>query len=149
MGRARALGLAGVLALLACGQAVTAPSYPTSAWCTACEAELLQIISEYQAVAAEKVTVLQLLLDGGSFGVPATVADLDTWVDNFKPPFTVALDPGARALKAFFDPSTLPWNADIDLRTMVILEAARGAPDDFRAEVEGWLSWIDAHPVSP
>jgi hypothetical protein len=39
------------------------------------------------------------------------------------------LDPGLHNLGGFFDQNAIPWNADIDVRTMEILTSAVGAED--------------------
>jgi hypothetical protein len=43
--------------------------------------------------------------------------------------FTEMLDPGLHNLGHFFDAAAIPWNADVDVRTMELLDSSVGFSD--------------------
>jgi hypothetical protein len=61
--------------------------------------------------------------------------------------FTMMLDPDVKNLGQFFDAAAIPWNANIDARSMEILTAGVGYNPRITAEVDQWLQWIDANPA--
>jgi hypothetical protein len=100
-------------------------------WCGPCNQETDQIVSLKSTLDADKVVVLQALNDGAQFNVGATQKDLDVWVRYHKSNFTEMLDPDPGQLGPFFQNSALPWNANIDPRTMEILDSSQGLPPNF------------------
>ena len=54
------------------------------------------------------------------------------------------LDPGVKNLGVFFDAAAIPWNADLDARTMEILQDGVGYEDP--TAVQTWLDWVAANP---
>ena len=70
--------------------------------------------------------VVQALSDGPTKNVPATTGDLQFWISENKSNFTEMLDPNLANLGIFFDAAAVPWNADIDPRTMEILDDGTG-----------------------
>jgi hypothetical protein len=98
-------------------------------WCGPCNMETDAIVAAKQQLATEKIVVLQALDDGPVMGEPATQANLDYWVTVHHPTFPETLDPGLHNLGGFFDANAIPWNADVDVRTMEILTSAVGAED--------------------
>jgi len=116
-------------------------------WCVPCKEETKQVVPRTSELLAKEIVFLQALGDGAAKGIPATEGDLTTWNKTFGINFTTMLDPGVKNLGAFFDPSAIPWNANIDARTMEILSHGVGAPPDVVTEVTAWAEWVDAHPV--
>ena len=53
------------------------------------------------------------------------------------------LDPNVKNLGEFFQAAAVPWNANIDARSMEILSATLGAPRDVSADVLKWVKWVD------
>jgi hypothetical protein len=104
-------------------------------WCTYCNAETSDLVAAKAQIDAEKIVLLQVLDDGNAVGVPATQANLNYWISVHRPTFTEVLDPGLHNLGGFFEASAIPWNADIDVRTMEILTSSVGeiAPSDLMA----------------
>ncbi len=95
-------------------------------WCVPCNEETNDIVSEQATLDSEGVVIIQALGDGPTMGVGATDMDLTGWITTHKSKFTEMLDPGLVNLGSFFDASAIPWNCDIDPRTMEILQAATG-----------------------
>lgn len=111
-------------------------------WCTYCQAETQVVVPLAQKLADRKVVWVVSLAEGPTPGSPATSKDLDKWVAQFKAPFTHLLDPGNGNFGPFYDASALPWNANIDARTMEILSSGVGATTTDTAilgDVDKWL----------
>jgi len=117
-------------------------------WCGYCKQETKTVKPIAQAIADRKVLWIISLAEGKTMGTPATSNDLDQWMAEFKTPFTHVLDSGNKNLGPFYDSAALPWNANIDARTMEILSAGVGAQDhltekDALADLDKWLTKID------
>jgi hypothetical protein len=97
-------------------------------WCGPCNQETDQIVSLKSTLDADQVVVIQALDDGATFGVAATQSDLNGWIGTHKSNFTEMLDPGHINLGAFFDAAAIPWNANIDPRTMEVMDSGEGLP---------------------
>jgi hypothetical protein len=104
-------------------------------WCTPCNQETDAIVAAKSMLDSQGIVVLQALDDGPIQGKPAKVSDLDYWVQNHKSNFTEMLDPGLANLGGFFDAAAIPWNADIDPRTMEILDSSEGWSGDVSSEI--------------
>ena len=96
-------------------------------WCTACQAETKTVVPLASKLAEKKVVWLVSLAEGPTPNLPSRQNDLDTWIARYKSPFTHFLDPNNANLGPFYDRSALPWNANIDARTMEILTSGTGA----------------------
>jgi hypothetical protein len=115
-------------------------------WCTNCNQETDAMVAAKAQLDAAHVAVLQALDDGNAVGVPATQGDLDVWVRLHKPNFTEVLDPGLANLGGFFsNPSSIPWNFEVDPRTMELVADGVGIQSDATAG----LSAIPATPGYP
>lgn len=96
-------------------------------WCTYCRQEMKVVTPLKDELAARKVVWVLSLAEGPTQGQPSTAGDLDQWIASYKAPFPHVLDPGNKNLGQFYDAAALPWNANIDARTMTILSAGVGA----------------------
>jgi hypothetical protein len=117
-------------------------------WCGPCNDEtdaLVRALSDPSTDLRSKgVVYLQALVEGPSPNYGATKADLDTWDGVHHVPFTSVLDPEAQALGAFFDAASVPFNADVDARSMELLQAGTGyEPAD---AVGVWLDFVAQNP---
>jgi hypothetical protein len=72
------------------------------------------------------VVFVSAIDDGPVVGTGATIADLNTWINRHHDDFTTMLDPGNQNLGVFFDAAAIPFNANIDARTMEILSTDVG-----------------------
>lgn len=95
-------------------------------WCTICQAETEVVVPLKQKLDQKKAVWLVSLAEGPTQGLPSKTSDLDGWIARFGSPYTHWLDPGNEKLGPFYDASALPWNANIDARTMEILSAGTG-----------------------
>jgi hypothetical protein len=117
-------------------------------WCGPCNDETDSLVSALGDPStdprARGVVYVQALVEGPSPNYGATQSDLDAWIDAHHTPFTEVLDPEAQALGAFFDASSVPFNADVDARSMEILQTGTGyeAPD----AVDVWLDFVAHSP---
>ncbi|MBN9160923.1 MAG: hypothetical protein BGO98_49815 [Myxococcales bacterium 68-20] len=130
-----------------------------SNWCPPCNHETEVIASSAAAKLAPRgVVFLEALIDGPTGGVGATTEVLKKWITGprrddsgqvFTTPlnFTVMLDPDQNALGPFFQANSVPFNLNIDARSMEILTSRQGAPPDIVADVEKWLDWTASHPA--
>ena len=116
-------------------------------WCIFCKQETDALVPLIPMLASRKVVFLTALSEDNNHK-PAQTSDLDYWVRTHHTNFTQVLDPGNAQLGPFFDAAAIPWNANVDARTMEILSAGVGAPPDVTSEVQTWLDWVDAHPIA-
>ena len=117
-------------------------------WCPPCNQETEDTVQVAAALAAQKVVFVQAIDDGAIEGKPADKSDLDGWIMKHKSNFTELLDPGLTNYGQFFDAAAVPWNANVDARTMEILSSGVGAPQDISADVTTWTTWVDQHPLA-
>ncbi len=118
-------------------------------WCGPCNEETKEVAKTYDQIAQAGVAYIIALTEGYSRGVASTEEDLLKWLSIRDPKVTNVLDPGNEALGVFYDPNAMPWNANLDARTMEVLSSSLGAPakgplDD----VTKWVTWVDANPAS-
>lgn len=116
-------------------------------WCTVCRAESEAIATMKAKLEERKVGWLIALAEGSAPGTPSTTKDLDQWLLQFRAPYTHVLDPGSENLGAFHGTGSLPWNANVDARTMELLSSGIGAKfseSEILAELDGWLAKVDA-----
>ena len=80
-------------------------------------------------LASKGVVVLQILFDGAVMGTPVYQATLESWIRLHSSNFTEMLDSELvdPNLGGFFNTAYIPWNADIDPRTMEMLTRPRGS----------------------
>jgi hypothetical protein len=117
-------------------------------WCSACQAETELIVPMKGEFDAIKAVWVVSLAEGPTPGTPSKQKDLDGWIAEFKSPFTHFLDPGNANLGPFYDATALPWNANIDARTMEILTSGTGTPPTAAAilqELTDAIAASDAH----
>lgn len=118
-------------------------------WCEACNEETNALVGAKSQLASEKVVVLQAVDEGAMQNVPATQSDLDRWVSAHKSNFTTMLDPGLVNLSGFFNPESIPWNCDLDPRTMEIIGDSVGWAGDVTSETSAGLAAIPSTPSYP
>jgi hypothetical protein len=114
-------------------------------WCVPCNQETDDIVASKSTLDADRIVVVQALADGTMPGVPATLNDLNYWIQKHNVSFTELLDPGLRNLGGYFLASAIPWNADIDPRTMEIVKADTG----YKGSVESGLTSLPTTPPFP
>lgn len=100
-----------------------------SVWCGPCNTEAKSILpglyEEYKPQGGE---FLLQLADGPKGGVPATMKNLETWLQKYDVNYPGVLDP-AYKLGALFEAEAYPQNFIVDPRTMTIVEIFPGAPE--------------------
>jgi len=119
----------------------------SSVWCTPCQEEAKEIVAKMSDLDAKGVLFLTAIADGPIQGRGAELLDLDGWVRKHKANYTHVLDPSLKNFGGFFDAAAVPFNADIDLRSMEILYAGTGAPPDMTEHVEKWIRWTKQNPA--
>jgi hypothetical protein len=122
-------------------------------WCEPCSEETTAIVADLASPSsvlnADKIVFIQALDDGPTQGTPATVSDLNYWIQSHGSNFTEMLDPGLANLGGFFPASAIPWNSDIDVRTMEMLDSNEGWAGDVQTEVASGLAALPATPSYP
>jgi hypothetical protein len=106
-----------------------------SVWCVPCNQETDAMVTARAQLASQGVVVLQALDDGPVQGMGATTGDLNRWISSHHSNFTELLDPGLTQLSGFFDAAAVPWNSDLDPRTMEIIDASTGWAGDINTEL--------------
>lgn len=117
----------------------------SSVWCQPCNQETTEMVAAATDLASKGVLFVQALADGPAIGTGATVGDLDQWVKKHGVNFTQLLDPALKNFGPFFDAAAVPFNANVDLRSMEILTAGTGAPPDIAADVTRWVNWVNSN----
>lgn len=118
-------------------------------WCEPCNQETDAIVAGKSQLDTSQVVVLQALDDGPTVGTPATNNDLNYWIKLHSSNFTEMMDPGLKNLGGFFDAAAIPWNADIDPRTMEILDSSDGWSGSVQNEIQPGLDAISSAPSYP
>jgi hypothetical protein len=118
-------------------------------WCQPCNQETDAIVAAKSQLGGQQVVVLQALDDGPTVGTPATMSDLNYWIRTHSSNFTEMMDPGLKNLGGFFNAAAIPWNADIDPRTMEILDSSDGWAGDVMTEIQPGLDAIAQAPSYP
>jgi len=121
-------------------------------WCVYCQEETKVVTPLRQKLAERKVVWIISLAEGPTPGTAATTKDLDRWVAQFKAPYTHLLDSGNKNFGPFYDAAALPWNANIDARSMEILSSSVGAATSESAilgDLDKWLGEIDSGAIKP
>jgi hypothetical protein len=118
-------------------------------WCEPCNQETQAFVAAKAMLTQEQVVLVQALSDGPTKNVPATTADLNFWISENKSNFTEMLDPNLANLGTFFDAAAVPWNADIDPRTMEILDDGTGYAGSVTQELQAGLSLAGKPPGYP
>lgn len=119
----------------------------SAVWCPPCQAEAEMTTPLKAQFEAKKIVWLVSMVEGPARGTPSVQKDLDSWIAEFKSPYTHWLDPGNAKFGPFYDIAAIPWNADINAQTMEILSSATGAPPNEEAlwaDLDGWLEKIDS-----
>jgi hypothetical protein len=117
-----------------------------SVWCVPCNQETDAVVAAKTQLDSQSVVVLQALADGPVQGIGATQGDLDRWIASHQPTFTELLDPGLANLSLFFNAAAVPWNCDLDPRTMEILDASTGWTGMVTTELAPALRALPATP---
>jgi hypothetical protein len=118
-------------------------------WCVPCNEETTALVAGAAALTAKGAVVLQVLDDGPIMGTPATKADLDYWITLHGTMFTEALDPMLTNLGSLVDAATVPWNCDLDPRTMEILDQSSGWTGDITSELAPGFAALPTTPSYP
>jgi thiol-disulfide isomerase/thioredoxin len=119
-------------------------------WCNPCQEEMEMVTPLADQLKAKKVVWITAVVEGRTPGAASTRDDLDLWVRSFKAPYTQVLDPGNANLGVFYDRAAIPWNCDIDARSMRILYSGTGAPPNQAAllkDLDDRIKQIDSTPA--
>jgi hypothetical protein len=118
-------------------------------WCTPCNEETQALVAAKSELDAEGVVLVQALSDGPTMNKGATQSDLNYWIGLNHSNFTEMLDPGLTNLGTFFDAAAVPWNADIDPRTMEIIDEGTGWAQTVDTELAPGLAAVADAPDYP
>jgi hypothetical protein len=99
-------------------------------------------------LAQSGVVLFSALTEGSTMGTGSTVNDLKAWISGKKIDYNMAIDPEQANLGIFFSEAAIPWNADLDARTMEILDAPIGFDSTLVSGMQEWVSWVNSNPPS-
>jgi hypothetical protein len=119
-----------------------------SMWCNPSNEETDMVVPAAAALAEKGIVILQALSEGYTVGTGAVPMDLMSWVQNKGIDYNLVLDPELANLGVFVTEAVIPWNADIDVRTMEILDEGVGYDGMTVMDEEGELAWVESHPPS-
>ncbi len=117
-------------------------------WCGPCNTEAKAAAPLAGEFKEKKIAWITALVETAKRGSPSTQGDLDKWLGAYQSDFSHVLDPNNAQLGVFFDAAAIPWNADLDARTMEILFASTGGAgtaEAIRADFAGWLKFLDKY----
>jgi hypothetical protein len=107
-------------------------------WCVACKNEATQLPALHAKYGSKGVVFMTDLMQSAS-PKPSTDTDLDLWIKSFKLDTWVVRD-DLQVLASFFDPSQMPLNMIIDLKTMQMVKVFIGASlDKIESELDSRL----------
>jgi hypothetical protein len=129
-------------------------------WCGPCQLEA-SAISGYDYLtqtrtgpgiaadlAPQGVVFIEAIVESDTPNVPAKAGDLQIWIDSHQTNFPVALDPAAAVLHDFLPTvETLPWNVDIDARSMEILAIGTGYSTTLEDDLKKVLTALPQPPM--
>ena len=118
-------------------------------WCVPCNQETQALVAARAQLGTEQVVIVQALSDGPKMNVPATTSDLKFWIQENKSNFTEMLDPNLANFGVFFNAAAVPWNADVDPRTMEILDDGTGYAGTVSAELQAGIAAASKPPDYP
>jgi hypothetical protein len=118
-------------------------------WCVPCNEETSDLVAAKSTLDSDGIVVLQALDDGSTPGTPATVNDLNYWIGEHQSNFTEMLDPGLQNFGGFFQASSIPWNADLDPRSMELLTSSDGYAGSATGEMIDGQNAMPANPSYP
>jgi len=99
-------------------------------------------------LASMGVVFVQAIDDGQTPGTGATLTDLNTWIGRHQNDFTTMVDPGNAGLGVFFDAAAIPFNMNIDARSMEILSSDVGFDEQMDQTIENtYLKWVNSNPA--
>jgi len=116
-------------------------------WCSACGVESDRIIPTIAPLEKEGVVILSVITAGPSAGYGPALSDVDGWVADHKSNYNTLIDVRARRL-ANVGLTGVPWSALVDPRTMELLFASDGYPDDFTAFAHLGTNFVATHAPS-
>lgn len=109
-------------------------------WCPHCNAEALELPSTYVPGWLKKGgIVFSILEEGNTPNVPATIDDLNFWVNEYSINYPMAIDP-QETLVSGVTLQGWPANIILDLKTMSVVDAVFGATDSFLTEFDQTLN---------
>jgi hypothetical protein len=119
-------------------------------WCKYCnqEAQAVTASGVVAGLAKDDAVILSALTEGETQGTGATLSDLQAWIRTWTVDYDMVLDPEGMNLGIFFPESALPFNADIDVRTMEILDGAVGYDGMTAKDIESQVTWVENNPPS-
>ncbi len=118
-------------------------------WCGPCNQETDAIVAAKSDLASKGIVTLQILFDGASMGTPVYQATLESWIRLHSSNFTEMLDSELLDpnLGGFFNTAFIPWNADIDPRTMEMLDQAEGFSGSIDTDLAPGLALVAKAPA--
>ena len=118
----------------------------SATWCSRCISEAAEMGTDAPIDRPQGVRFLEVLIAGATSGYGPSQSELDDWVSQKETAWTVVADVRGRRMSGQLGLSGVPSSMLIDTRTMEIIHASAGAPDDLQAYVKQGLDWIAAHP---
>lgn len=118
-------------------------------WCALCSNIVEATLRVKEPLRAEGVVYLEVMVSGPTQFRGPSIEDVTGWIGRHRSTLTTAIDVRSRRLSSIgIDGSIMPYDLEIDLRTMEILDSSGGAPADVAVYDRSFLRWIDTHPPS-
>lgn len=120
-------------------------------WCGPCNQETDAIVMAQSDLKSKGVVVLQVLFDGATMGTPVYQTTLESWIRLHGSNFTELLDSELvdPNLGGFFNTGYIPWNADVDPRTMELLTSTDGFSGSIDTDLAPGLNDVAGAPGYP
>lgn len=121
-------------------------------WCSICRGETKEISPIEAKLRSDGVVQIAVLINGASNGLGPSLTEFNDWAATYKPSYDLGFDVRGTQLSAMGF-SGVPWNALIDPRTMELLVAVSGAPQNVATFIEAGLEFVakadPSYPLPP
>jgi hypothetical protein len=116
-------------------------------WCAICDDELSHTVQDKDALLAQGIVFLEVVLSGETAGKGPSLAEMTEWVERHQTNFPSAIDVRGRRLGALgVNTLAVPYDIVIDTRSMEILDSSVGAPADVSTYYLEAVKFVNTNP---
>ena len=123
----------------------------SATWCSVCSQVTTSTVPVKAELAKEGALFLEVIVAGNAPSAGPSLEEVDAWVTSHHSTVTTAIDVrGHRLGNIGVDRTLVPYDVLLDLRTMEILDASPGAPQNFdiASYAHEGLTYVGTHAPS-
>lgn len=121
----------------------------SATWCGVCSQVTTSTVPVKEKLLKEGAVILEVIVAGASPSAGPSLEEVESWMTSHKSNVTTAIDVrGHRLGNIGVNRELVPYDILIDLRTMEILDASPGAPQNFdiSSYAHEGLTFVASHP---